>query len=72
MALVEPHDGGIPAIPPVYNFTKNRRRWKHVKPCGTAAAYRRHLRRMRNEGVPAKERYKQIDDACLAWHRDNL
>lgn len=46
----------MPLIPPVRGW-----RWRKVKPCGTAAAYRRHLRHK----IP----YAQIDDKCKAWHR---
>ena len=46
---------GIPAIPPV------RGRWWNVKPCGTAAARRRHFRR----GEPQ-------DDQCRAFHARDM
>lgn len=60
----------MPIIPPVSAIVNSRsRRWRKVKKCGTAAAYRRHLRQLKAEGVPARERYKQIDEDCLNWHR---
>lgn len=59
----------MPIIPPVSAIVNRRsRRWRNVKPCGTAAAYRRHLRQLKADGVPSRERYKHIDKACLSWH----
>jgi len=46
-------------IPPVGDLFPSTRRWRRVKPCPSAAAARRHLRR----GEP-------VDDACHEFERD--
>lgn len=64
MALVTYPDNlpfsALPHIPPVADLMPSTRRWRKVRPCGTAAAYRRHWRR----GEP-------VDGKCAQWHRDD-
>ena len=43
-------------IPDIGEMFPGTRRWRKVKPCGSAAAWRRHQRR----GEPQ-------DDRCRAW-----
>lgn len=63
----------MPVIPPVSAIVNRRsRQWRNVKPCGTGAAYQRHLYRLKAAGVPEGERYKHIDEACLSWHRQHV
>lgn len=73
MAQVGSEPGQImPTIPPVSAIVNRRsRRWRKVRACGSAAAYRRHLRQLKAEGIPEGERYKHIDEACLSWHRQH-
>ena len=49
---------GLPLIPPVADLLPTTRRWRKVKPCGTAAAWRRHQRR--REPICAR---------CRRWRR---
>jgi hypothetical protein len=51
-------------IPSVGELLPRTRRRRHVKPCGTAAAYRRHFRRKGSE-LP-------VDPACARWHRKDI
>ena len=55
---------GPPEIPPIAELMPTTRRWRKVKPCGTGAAYRRHLR----HGM----KYAAIDDKCKRWHRADV
>lgn len=48
-------------IPPVAVLFPSTRRWRKVKGCGTAAAYRRHLRRK-----------EPMDADCRLWHRNSM
>jgi hypothetical protein len=55
--LMDPNTLEIPAVGVLFPSTRRRR---NVKPCGTAAAYRRHFRR----GGPELP----VDSKCAAWH----
>jgi hypothetical protein len=53
-----PDWAGLPLIPPIADLFPTTRRWRKVKPCGTAAAWRRHQRRK-----------TPICDKCRAWRK---
>jgi hypothetical protein len=57
MALIRA-DLTMPSVAEMFPLTRRRR---VVRPCGTAAAYRRHYRRGGDE-LP-------VDEVCAAWHR---
>jgi hypothetical protein len=59
--LLNPETLEMPDVGTLFPTTRRRR---HVKPCGTAAAYRRHFRR--------KGRELPVDPACAAWHRKDV
>jgi hypothetical protein len=50
--------GGLPAIPPLNQLLPGKIRWRNVKPCGSAAAWRRHQRRK-----------EPICDKCRTWRK---
>jgi hypothetical protein len=54
----QPVDTRLPLIPPVAQLMPRTQRWRKVKPCGTAAAWRRHQRRG-----------ETMDDRCRRWRR---
>lgn len=51
-------DVGLPLIPPIAELFPSTRHWRKVKPCGTAAAWRRHQRRR-----------EPICDKCRTWRK---
>lgn len=59
--LMNPNTLEIPDVGVLFPGTRRRR---VVKPCGTAAAYRRHYRRKGAE-LP-------VDAKCAEWHRKDL
>ena len=59
MALINA-DLTMPSVAEMFPLTRRRR---VVRPCGTAAAYRRHYRRGGSE-LP-------VDLDCAAWHAED-
>jgi hypothetical protein len=58
-------------IPPVQQLMPTTRRWKHVRPCGTPAAARRHLRQRGT--VKVCETCARSESARLkAWYRKRI
>lgn len=51
----------IPAVPPVGTLLPATNRRSSVRPCGTAAARRRHFLRREPQ-----------DDLCREWHRKDM